>query len=176
MDGLIAALSPPQFFLKAGCHQYGVVHRGAQLHTANDGGSDKRNVRSGKIGYALIDKDSKLNGAHQHHRDGNGLKHAGDDEKDRRDGDVIRDVEVHGGGFNQVVCHGRLAGNQGVRVVLLDDAPHLLELVGYGIRRGGVLGVHHHHLPATLLEHGADLVGNKEFRDACAQHGVIGQH
>ena len=46
-----------QLPLESGSHQNGVVHRGAQLHAADDSGCDEGSGRSGEIGEALIQEE-----------------------------------------------------------------------------------------------------------------------
>ena len=174
-DGrLLPVLAGAQLLLEAGGHEDGVVHRGAQLDAADDGGGDEGDHRAGEVGDALVDEDGQLNGRHQHHGYAEGLENDGDDQEDGGDGDVVGGLEVHRRGLDEVVGQGRLAGDDAACIVGFHDGLELRELVCHLVGGGGILRVHHHHLPAAGLQHAADLVRHKEIRDAAAEDAVVG--
>ena len=76
----------------------------------------------------------------------------------------------------QILRHGGLARDHGPLVIFLDDGVDLTQLLGSLIRSGLTAGVEHHHLPAALLEHIPDLLGNEEIRDAGAEERMVGDH
>ena len=165
-----------QLLLKAGGHQNSVVHGSAQLHAADDGGSNEGRGGPGKVAEALIEKNGQLNRGHQHRRNGNGLERPCHDEENAGDGKVVRHHKVHGGGVDEVAVHGALAGDHGVLIVFFQNGVHFVQLAGNGVGSGLVAGVDHHELIAALLEHILHGVRDEEIRDAGPQYFVVGDH
>ena len=163
-----------QLLLKARGHQNGVVHRRAELHAADDGRRDEGDLRPDEVAHALVDENGQLDRGDEHHGDRERLEHDADDQQDRRDGEVVRHLEVHRRRVDQVAVHRALAGDHRVGIVLGQYRAELVELLGDLVGRGRVAGVDHHELIAPLLEHILDLVGNEEVGDTRAEHGVVG--
>ena len=171
-DRLILIPAALQLLLEARAHEHRVIHRSAELHAADHGGRDERDLGPRQKRDRFVDHDGKLDRQHQQHGHGDRFEADEDQQKDRGDGNDIRDREIAVRDLDQVFGKDPLARQDRAGTIALYDRGDLFDLGVERVAGGFVFGVHHHELPAALYADAAHVIRQHGERDRAAHDRV----